>query len=293
MAKLLSVVISSLNSAETIGGALSSILANDFPRDEYEIIVVDGGSTDNTVEVCRRFSVEPLFCPKKGWASALNLGVRHAKGDIICITDSDVIVPSDWLRKIWEFFQSHPDVDGVGGPILAPLNNKNAIQKFAGEIFVEDQDFPTKLTRSQYGKMWSGGLICGPNYAYRRETLLNSGGYNESMGSYSDVDICWRIIKMGRRLMFNPEIKLVHLGVPSTLNGIIKQQFKWGKGLEETIRIHRTYNAIDYLKAKLYSVYQILRAASLLFSPAYFLKTKQFLRCIHYISFHLGRICGH
>jgi cellulose synthase/poly-beta-1,6-N-acetylglucosamine synthase-like glycosyltransferase len=289
---MLSVVISSLNSAETIGCTLHSLLSNDFPRDDYEIIVVDGGSTDNTVDVCRRFLVKPLFCQKKGWASALNLGISNAKGDIICITDSDVIVPNDWLRKIWEFFKSHPDIEGVGGPNLAPLYNKNDIQKFTGEIFVEDQGFPTKLTRSQYGKMWGGGLICGPNYAYRRETLLYSEGFNESLMSYTDVDLCWRLVKTGKRLMFNPEIKVVHLGFPLTISGVIKQQFKWGKGLGEIMKIHRVYNVTDNFKVELYSSFQILRAILLLFSPTCFLKTKQLLRCIHYVSFNLGRIYG-
>jgi len=289
---LFSVLISSLNSADTIGCALSSILANDFPRDEYEIIVVDGGSTDNTVGICRTFAVKVFFCPKRGWAAALNLGIRKARGEIICITDSDVIVPDDWLRKIWEFFESHPDIDGVGGPMLAPLCNKNDIQKFTAEIFVEDQGFPTELTRSQYGKMWGGGLICGPNYAYRREALLYSGGFNESLMSYSDVDLCWRLIKMGTRSMFNPEIKVVHLGFPSTLRGVIKQQFKWGKGLGQILKIHRPYNVKDNAKVELYSSYRILGAVLLLFSPTYFLKIKQLLRCIHYVSFNLGRIYG-
>ncbi len=290
--KFLSVVISTLNSADTLNYTLSSLLSNDFPRDHYEVIVVDGGSTDNTLDVCKSFQVEVLFCPKKGWGAALNLGVNKTRGDIVCITDSDVVVPDDWLRKIWEFFHEYPDVEGVGGPNFAPRLCRNSIQRFTGDIFVEDQRFPIKLTRSQYMKMWDGGLVCGPAYAYRRKTLLSAGGFNESLMSYSDVDLCWRLVKMGKHLMFNPEIKVVHLGFPSTLKGVFKQQFKWGKGLGEVKKLHRFDKVTDDLKSEVYFFYQTLKAFLLLLSPTCFPKTKQLLRCINYVSFSLGRICG-
>ena len=236
--------------------------------------------------------MEVLFCPKKGWGAALNLGVKKARGDIVCVTDSDVIVPDDWLRKIWEFFRNHPDVEGVGGPNLAPRLCKNSIQRFSGDIFVEDQRFPAKLTRAQYMKMWDGGLVCGPAYAYKRKTLLYAGGFNESLISYSDIDLCWRLIKMGKFLMFDPEMKVVHLGFPSTLKGVFKQQFKWGRGLGEVKKLHGCDKVIDDLKQEVYSFYQILKTFLLLLSPTCFPKTKHLLRCINYVSFHLGRIRG-
>jgi cellulose synthase/poly-beta-1,6-N-acetylglucosamine synthase-like glycosyltransferase len=255
-------------------------------------MVIDGGSTDNTLDVCRRFSVEVLFCLKKGWGAALNLGIKKARGDIVCIVDSDVIVHSDWLRKIWEFFRDHPYVEGVGGPNFPPRHYRNSIQRFTGEIFVEDQMFPVKLTRSQYMKMWEGGLVCGPAYAYRRKTLLYSGGFNESLESYSDVDLCWRLVKLGKHLVFNPELKVVHLGFPSIITGVIKQQFKWGRGLGEVKKLHHSDKIIDDLKQEAYSFYQMLKAILLLLSPTYFPKKKQLIRCINYVSFHLGRIYG-
>lgn len=291
--KLLSVLITTLNSAGTLNYTLSSLLSNNFPRDHYEVIVIDGGSTDNTLNICRKFSVKVLLCLKKGWAAALNLGVKEAKGDIVCVVDSDVIVPSDWLRKIWKFFRDHPDVEGVGGPHFPPSHYKNDIQRFTGEIFVEDQGFPVKLTRSQYMKMWEGGLVCGPAYAYRRKTLLYSGGFNELLESYSDVDLCWRLVKMGKHLVFNPKLQVVHLGFPSTIMGVVKQQFKWGRGLGEVKKLHGSNKVVEDLKQEAYSFYQMVKAFLLLLLPTCSLKKKQLIRCINYVSFHLGRISGH
>jgi cellulose synthase/poly-beta-1,6-N-acetylglucosamine synthase-like glycosyltransferase len=290
--RMLSVVIPTLNSADTLGTALSSLLSNDFQRDRYEVIIVDGGSTDKTLDVCRRFPVEVVFCPKKGWSAALNLGVEKANGDIVCITNADVIVPRDWLRKIWEFFRDNPGVDGVGGPILPPRVCRNNIQRFEADIFFEDQGFPVKLTRSRYMEMWGGGLISGPNYALTREALLRSGGFNESLASYSDVDLVWRLVKMGKHLVFNPEIKIIDMGSPYTLRGVFKQQFKWGKGRGELMKIHCADKVTDDLKVELVSSYQALGAVLLLFSPTCFPKEKQLLRCINRVSFQLGRIYG-
>jgi cellulose synthase/poly-beta-1,6-N-acetylglucosamine synthase-like glycosyltransferase len=290
--RLLSVVIPTLNSDETLGYALSSLFLNDFQRDRYEVIIVDGGSRDKTLDVCRRFPVEVLSCPRKGWSAALNVGVENANGDIVCITNADVIVPSDWLRKIWEFFRDNPHVDGVGGPILAPRFCRNRIQRFESDIFFEDQGFPVKLTRTQYMKMWGGGLISGPNHAYTTETLLHSGGFNESLMSYSDIDLTWRLVKMRKHLVFNPEIKIIDLGSPYTMRGVFRQQFRWGKGRGELTKIHRADRAMDDLKAELLSSIQLLKTALLLFSPTSFPKTKQLLRCVNRVSFQLGRIYG-
>ena len=285
-------MIPSLNSEDTIGCALSSILANVFPRDEYEIIVVDGGSTDNTVGICRTFAVKVFFCLKRGWAAALNLGIEKARGEIICITNTDVIVPADWLKKIWEFFRNHPDVEGVGGPHFPPRISSNIIQRFSGEIFVEDQGFPVKLTRSKFMKMWDGGLVCGPACAYKRETLLSAGGLKESLMSYSDIDLCWRLVKMGKLLMFVPEIEVIHLGFPSTLKGVFSQQFKWGRGYGELMKLYYSGGVVDRLKREAHPFRQILKASLLLLSPTSLPKTKQFLRWINYVSFNLGRIRG-
>jgi cellulose synthase/poly-beta-1,6-N-acetylglucosamine synthase-like glycosyltransferase len=121
---------------------------------------------------------------------------------------------------------------------------------------------------------------------------MGSGGFDESLMSYGDVDLCWRLVKMGKRLVFNPKIRIVDIGFPSTLSGVFKQQFKWGKGCGEVMKIHRSIRVTD-LKNELFSSYKTLRAMLLLFSPTRFHKTKQLIRCIHYVSFQLGRICGY
>lgn len=292
MLKLLSVVIPALNGADTIYHTLSSILSNSFSRNRYEVIVVDNGSTDCTVDICKKFPVEVIFCHKKGQGAALNKGISRAKGNIICITNDDIIVPRDWLKRIYDHFERNPNLDGVGGPVLSPsFGYKNSIQKYTGELYVEDQMFPNKVISAQYMRMYSGGLLGSANCAYRKDALISVGGFDESL-LFTEVDLCWRLIKNGKNLIFDPQIKVVHLGFPLSLQEVFKQQFNWGRGLSELMKKYRSDNAINlklYL-SPLFFLSKVVKAFLLLItcSP----KEKQLLRCFHYISYFLGRICG-
>jgi biofilm PGA synthesis N-glycosyltransferase PgaC len=286
-------VIPAFNSADTIRYTLSSVLSNDFPRSKYEVIAVDNGSTDRTVDICRKFPVEVVSCPKKGQGAALNRGIKKARGNIICITNSDVVVSKDWLKKISEYFENNPGVDGVGGPVLSPLHkHKNNVQKFTGELYVEDQMFPEKVTVAQYMKMYSGGLLGSANCAYKKSALVSIGGFDESL-LFTEVDICWRLIKAGKHLIFDPQIKVVHMGFPSSLQEVFKQQFKWGKGSTELMKKYRSGNVKNDLKWEISSLYYLIKVIkAFLLLPICSPKEKQLLRCFHYISYFLGRIYG-
>lgn len=290
--KLLSVVIPALNSAETIYFTLASVLSNSFPRDEYEVIVVDNGSLDDTKSICEKFPVEVISCPKGGQGAALNRGVEKAAGHIICFTDSDVIVSKNWLERISEYFKNHPDVDGIGGSVLSPLHgHKSDIQKFTGEIFVEDQGFPAKVTRAQYMKTYEGGQLGSANCAYKKEILVSIGGFDDSL-LFTDVDLCWRLVKARRKLVFDPQIEVIHL-FPWSLQGVLKQQFKWGKSCSQLMKVYSSnQRSSDYLRNDFLRLYLIMRSFLLLLSPRRHPKTKQLLRCLHYVSYHMGCLYG-
>jgi glycosyltransferase involved in cell wall biosynthesis len=291
---LLSVVVPALNSAGTVGKTLSSILSNKFRRDEFEVIVVDNGSTDGTVDVIERFPVRLCFCGKRGQGPALNYGVRQAVGDIVCITASDVVVPEDWLGRISDFFDGHPEAEGVGGLVLSPSDCVNDIQRFNGELFVEDQGFPKRLERSVFMKV--GGSLYATNCAYRRKTFVEAGGFDEALSgsSFFDVDLSWRLVRKGVVLMFDPDIRAVHVGFPSTVREVVRQQFKWGKGKTELMKNYKLpeVGVKDYVKRTFWPVPQILRAYLLLLLPTRYPKKKALLKCIHYTTYHFGRVCG-
>lgn len=293
---MISVIIPTLNSGDTIQNTLNSIFSNGFPRELFEVIVVDNGSQDRTEEIVRKFPVRFYKCLKRGQGPARNLGIRESKGDIICFTDSDIIVPKGWLKKISDFLETRPDVDGVGGIVLSPIQgHKNNIQRLVGEIYVQHQGFPSNLAKTRY--LDYKGSLYSANCAYRKETLEACDGFDESLWNHyyyhdsCDIDLSWRLVKMGKRLMFNPDIKVYHWA-PWSLQGIFRQQFGWGVvytmikkkyGWQARVFRDKVWPYYDFLSC-------LLRSLAL---ASFSSLQKGFLRIFYVTSFYLGRIFGY
>jgi len=205
-----------------------------------------------------------------------------AKGDIVCFTDSDCIVEKGWLEKIFNFFEQNSEADGVGGPVFPHTYSQNKIQKLTGEIFVEDQGYPKKIKKVQFGS--SHGLIFGTNSAYKKEALISAGGYSEPGGS--NLELSWRLASKGRNLFFNPDIKVYHIFSPNLIS-IFRQQFRWGA---QSTRMKRKYHVDQGAKEIIYISYFPMRRLLSLIFPKNF--EKKLLHFTQLASYSLGRICG-
>jgi len=279
---LLSVVIPALNSASTIGLTLSSIFSTSFPRELFEVLVIDNGSSDGTVEVAQRFPVRVGRCAERGIGPPRNLGIRMAEGNIVCLTDSDCVVEKDWLGKIWGFFERHSDADGVGGPVFPYQRSQNKIQRLTGELFVEDQRYPRGIKKVRFGSM--SGIIFGSNCAYKKDAIRSAGGYSEPGGS--NLELAWRLASLRRNLFFDPEIRVCHI-FPSNLKSIFRQQFKWGA---LSTHMRRTYHLDKGAKETVFISYFLVRRLLSLGFPKDL--EKKLLHFTQLASYNLGRICG-
>ncbi len=292
---MLSVSIATNNSAKTLHYTLSSIFSNDYPKDLYEVILVDKGSRDKTVEIARKFLTKVCIHPNTPVGFRRNLSVRESKGDIICFTDSDIIVPPDWLKKISDYLGRHPDVDGVGGPILPPPKSQNEIQKRTGDLYVEDQGCPTEI--SKIDTLEYATLLPTANMAVRRSAFESVGGFPEQHSLMTiDIPLMWKLVKKGHKLVFLPEWKVIHLGFPTTLTGVMEQQYRWGKNkgiLDRRYRPPSQNSLKGYLKAKAYPFLVVSRAFINLFSPLSHPKKKDLLRVCHYVAYYFGETVGH
>jgi len=185
-----SVVIPALDEEKLIGNALRAIRAQGVP---VEIIVVDGGSEDKTIEIAQSIADIVISAPGTNISQARQIGAEAASSDIIVTTDADSVPPPGWLEKLLRHF-SDPNVVAVGGPVRA-LN--------AGVV----QD----LYASGLSAATCAGLFVGFNMAYRRDALLKAGGYlNVRKGE--DWELATRLRRYGK-IVFDPEA-YVYTDVP-------------------------------------------------------------------------------
>lgn len=205
-----SVVIPTYNRAATLRQTLTALMAQDYP--DYEIIVVDDGSTDGTrAMIAREFpQVRYIYQQNRGPAAARNRGIAHARGEIIAFTDDDCVPPRDWLARLADGYARYPDVVGVGGYLEAPDEVLQRAPLARYERFIARRVF--RVSEREY----VGGFECPAggtnNIAYRRAILERVGGFDESFpyAAGEDADLKWRICQLGARLLYVP-VKMTHL----------------------------------------------------------------------------------
>lgn len=229
----LSVVIATHNRRDLLGRVADAILAQSLPRERYELIIVDDGSTDGTGALCAELAKRPgvrcLRQPNRGAAAARNLGIRAAAGDIVAFTDDDCLVPPEWLERLADGYARHPEVVGVGGGIVAPPD----VLRTRAVARLEDY-----VARRVYGAGDDevlGGFECPAggtnNMSYRRAALLEVGGFDESFPPRvwgEDADLKLRITQRGGRLLYIP-IAVIHLR-DYRLGPFLRQSWQRGRG---------------------------------------------------------------
>ena len=177
------VVIPALNEEKYIGDTLRALRAQTVPP--AEIIVMDNGSTDRTVEIARKYSDKVLILPGLSLRDMKQMGVEAAKTPIVVTTDADTVMPSDWLEKLLRHF-SDPNVVAVGGPVIPrkPTAVSNLYTKSLSNIA-------------------RAGMLYDANLAFRRDLMLGSGGYAHLRRGW-DWELSSRLGRYGR-VVYDPE----------------------------------------------------------------------------------------
>jgi peptidoglycan/xylan/chitin deacetylase (PgdA/CDA1 family) len=185
---MISIVIPALNEERLLPDCLESLRNQDY-KGEYEIIVVDNGSTDNTASVARSFGVKVVPClGKRSVFSARQVGADAACGDIIAQADADTVYPRDWLTRIAARFSSHPDTVAITGRFI--YRDPPSWAKL--EYFL--RDCANRLTVAFLGRPF---LVSGATLAFRKRAFLNVDGYKISSYRPDQYDISSRLSKMG------------------------------------------------------------------------------------------------
>ena len=184
---MISVIVPAYNEEQNISICLESLCRQTLPRDQYEIIVVDGGSKDHTREIAARYADMVFIQTSKKVGGARNDGALKAKGEILATTDADCIIPEDWLGVITTGFERNPNVVQLFGPV-DPMERgiKNHLFLALANTF------------SRFG--YYSGLFfytLGCNSAFRREAFIQAGMY-ACIDAGDDLEIPQRMKNYGR-----------------------------------------------------------------------------------------------
>lgn len=205
---LVTVLIPTRNRARLLREVIEAIWKQDFPKDRFEIVVVDNISDDGTAEMMEdlikrspcsmRFHVMPV---NKGPAHSRNTGAKIARGKILAFTDSDCAPETDWLAKGTKPFESD-DVSFVTGPVFyKPGQPVSFFSRTVGELHDENITYPTA------------------NAFYRRSVFLEKGGFDEKLCfndffqrpvECADTDLAWRIKDEGGKNVFIRDMIVYH-----------------------------------------------------------------------------------
>jgi hypothetical protein len=217
-APLASVVVCNHNGAKYLPRCFEALTTLAYPN--YEVLLCDDGSTDDSVEIGRRHGVRVLELDKVGLSAARNAGLHAAEGEFVAYIDGDTEAEPHWLARIWRLMD-RLGIEATGGPNLpfpdAGWQERAISGAPGGSTPVVDPD-------------GSAVLLAGCNMAFRRDAALAVGGFDAGFpGAYDDVVFCLRLADQGARLVFAPAATIFHHRRDS-ITGFVRQQHGWGKG---------------------------------------------------------------
>jgi glycosyltransferase involved in cell wall biosynthesis len=205
----ISLVICTRNRSKYLQEALQNLIK--FQGDtDWELVVVNNGSTDDTIEALNQFGrqffhpFEIVNEPRAGLGRARNAGWRVTHGKVVAFTDDDCLPSADYFHRILERFDNDK-IDFLGGRILLYDSTDYPIT-------IQTLDRPVTL---QPGDFVPAGLIQGANFAFRRSSLESVGGFDERMGAGTpfaceDVDILARLLANGFTGAYSPHPLVYH-----------------------------------------------------------------------------------
>jgi poly-beta-1,6-N-acetyl-D-glucosamine synthase len=265
-----SVLIPAHNEERVIASAIAAANAIDYP--DFEVVVVDDGSTDRT-----RAVIEPYVASgrvrliakqqNEGKAMALNDALPCLNGEIVLIIDADAEPEPDILRHMLPHFE-HARVAAVtGNPRV-----KNVDTFLARLQLIEFSSIISLLRRSQ--RIWGRIMtVSGVVAAFRKSALLDVGGFSPEMPT-EDIELTWKLQRRFWDVRYEPNA-LVWMTVPSTLSGLVSQRRRWSRGLMQVLHKHRDV-IVHWKYRRMWPIF-VESAASILWAACFVILTTLWL----------------
>lgn len=256
-----SVVVPAFNAAATIDACLRALLDQTVPRERYEVIVVDDGSTDATATLVNAYPVALLRQAHAGPASARNLGARAARGEILLFTDADCVPARDWIARVAAPLEADRGVAAVKG---ACISDQTALVARFGQA-----ELAYKFARlAARGEIDFLDTYCA---AVRRDLFWQAGGFDPSfpVASNEDTQFSFDLAARGGRIVFAPDAVVAHRH-PESLGHYLRRKWRHGFWRAPVYRRHPGKAAGDSYTPRTFQVQfvaAVLATACAIFPP--------------------------
>jgi glycosyltransferase involved in cell wall biosynthesis len=211
-------VIPARNAERTIGACLAALVER-TPADNVEIVVADNGSTDRTLEIAARYPVRIVRVPWGFVSKVRNDGARVAQGQIVAFVDSDCDVLPHWYEALTSAL-ADPRIGVVGCRHELPASTTWCERAWQAAHVKPGEHLESDVAYVPAGNM-----------ALRRDRFLSVGGFDESLETGEDPDLCVRVARRGYRVVSAPAMRCIHHGEPKSLVHVFRRERWHGRGV--------------------------------------------------------------
>lgn len=237
-----SIIVPVYNEGVVLRNSIESLLDIDYPN--YEIIIVNDGSTDNTATIGDSLvgyhqgrtgfvKVSLINKPNGGKSKALNAGIQYSEAQFVLCMDGDSQLTSNTLKMAMRHFDD-PAVGAVAGNVKVQ-NRKKMLTDLQALEYLEGLN----LARSAQGFIQMVNIIPGPIGVFRKVTLRDAGFYSSDTFA-EDADVTLKILAKGWKIIYEPNA-IAFTEAPSSIYQLLKQRYRWTRGILQAIRKHKRY----------------------------------------------------
>ena len=243
MKTFVSIVIPAFNAERTIGPCIESLMALDFAKDRYEIIVVNNGSSDGTGRIIDRYPVTGIREPKKGPAAARNAGIRMAGGKIIAFTDADCVADRNWLKELL-VMAAEEEIGCFVGEFAGQPDRRIVARYYSDRALISQRKL---LFDAHPG-------AAGGNIAYRSTVFDAVGMFDESFLKGEDGEMYRRMDRHGRFSTCYNQKAVVYHRHPASVRHLLSRSYGEGTGVSKLRLKHaadfplRKTSVVHYIK---------------------------------------------
>lgn len=230
----ISVLIASFNEEKNIEETLFGIKNQDY-KAEIEVVIVDDGSTDKTIEKIENFdlkNIKIIHAKHGGKAKALNEGIGHVSNELIVTIDADTVLHKEAIKRIVARFLDDPEnTAALAGSILV----KNSRENLMTRIQENDYFLAIASVKREQG-LFQGTLVAqGAFSLYKKSAVLKVSGWPNVIGE--DIVVTWALLKAGYRVAYEPTA-VGFTNAPTTYLAFARQRIRWARGMIEGLKTH-------------------------------------------------------